>query len=87
MSIFSSRNARGGEGSFTNKTDTQGKAMKKQKSKIKAPPQITLGGDVGRMVWKRYIVPLLKKDLSTREIAGMLGVSHMTVARWRAIYS
>ncbi|MDE2236887.1 MAG: helix-turn-helix domain-containing protein [Elusimicrobia bacterium] len=37
------------------------------------------------MVWKRYIIPLLKKDMSTREIAEMLGVSHMTVARWRAL--
>ncbi|MDE2040291.1 MAG: helix-turn-helix domain-containing protein [Elusimicrobia bacterium] len=55
------------------------------KRKSKAPPQITLGGDVGRMVWKRYIIPLLKKDMSTREIAEMLGVSHMTVARWRAL--
>lgn len=57
----------------------------KKKKKVKAPPQITLGGDVGRMVWKRYIMPLLKKNLSTREIAEMLGVSHMTVARWRAL--
>lgn len=59
--------------------------MKKRKNHAKTPPQITLGGDVGRMVWKRYILPLLKKDHSTREIAEMLGVSHMTVARWRSL--
>jgi transposase-like protein len=64
--------------------------MKKRKRVVKAraksPPQITLGGDVGRVVWKRYIMPLLKKDISTREIGEMLGVSHMTVARWRSAY-
>ena len=60
--------------------------MTKRKKKVKAPPQITLGGNVGLMVWKRYIVPLLRKDLSTREIAAMLGVSAMTVSRWRTAY-
>jgi len=60
--------------------------MKKRKTKAKAPPQITLGGDVGRMVWKRYILPLLRKDLSTWEIGEMLGVSAMTVSRWRRAY-
>lgn len=59
----------------------------KKKKPVKASPQITLGGDVGYLVWKRYIVPLLKEDLSTREIGEMLGVSHMTVVRWRAISS
>lgn len=61
--------------------------MKKKKTKkATAPPQVTLGGSIGEMVWKRYIVPLLRKDLSTREIAVMLGVSAMTVSRWRTAY-
>lgn len=60
--------------------------MKKRKMKAKAPPQVTLGGDVGRMVWKRYVLPLLRKNLSTREIGEMLGVSAMTVSRWRSAY-
>jgi hypothetical protein len=62
--------------------------MKKRKAKPKAttPPQVTLGGDVGRMVWRRYILPLLRKDLSTWEISAMLGVSAMTVSRWRRAY-
>lgn len=61
--------------------------MKHRKKKSKGgPPQVTLGGDVGQLVWKRYIVPLLEKDLSTREIAEMLGVSAMTVSRWRTAY-
>lgn len=60
--------------------------MKRKKTTAKAPPQVTLGGDIGRLVWRRYIVPLLKKNLSTREIAVMLGVSAMTVSRWRSAY-
>ncbi|MDE2039922.1 MAG: helix-turn-helix domain-containing protein [Elusimicrobia bacterium] len=60
--------------------------MKKRRSRRKAPPQVTLGGKVGELVWRRYIVPLLRKELSTREIAEMLGISHMTVARWRSAY-
>lgn len=64
--------------------------MKKIKAKGRkraaSPPQVTLGGDVGRMVWRRYIVPLLRKDLSTWEIGEMLGVSAMTVSRWRRAY-
>lgn len=61
--------------------------MKKQRKKAaKSPPQITLGGDIGRVVWKRYVLPLLRKDLSTREIGEMLGVSAMTVSRWRSAY-
>lgn len=51
--------------------------------KRKAPPQITLGGDVGREVWEKYVLPRLKEGLSTREIAKRLGVSHMTVQRWK----
>jgi hypothetical protein len=58
----------------------------KKKRKAKAPPQITLGGDIGLKVWERYIVPLLRKDLSTRELGEMLGVSPMTVSRWRTAY-
>ena len=64
--------------------------MKKSRTKAKrranTPPQITLGGDVGRVVWRRYILPLLRKDLSTWEIGEMLGVSAMTVSRWRRAY-
>ena len=60
--------------------------MKKRKKKAKAPPQITLGGTMGNMVWKRYILPLLKNDRSTREIGEILGVSAMTVSRWRLAY-
>lgn len=61
--------------------------MRKRKKAGKNPPQITLGGDIGQKVWKRYIVPLLKKsDLSTREIGKTLGVSAMTVSRWRSAY-
>lgn len=60
--------------------------MKHDPDKPDCPPQITLGGDIGRVVWKEYILPLLKKDISTREIAKLLGVSHMTVARWRRTY-
>jgi hypothetical protein len=64
--------------------------MKKRKAKAvpkaKSPPQVTLGGDVGRVVWRRYILPLLKKNLSTWEIGEMLGVSAMTVSRWRRAY-
>lgn len=58
--------------------------MTKKKKKMKAPPQVTLGGDVGLLVWKKYIVPLLRKtDMSTRELAVLLGVSAMTISRWR----
>lgn len=61
---------------------------KKSKSRKRAasPPQVTLGGDVGRRVWRRYVAPLLRKDLSTWEIGEMLGVSAMTVSRWRQAY-
>jgi transposase-like protein len=59
--------------------------MKRRRAR-KSPPQVTLGGKVGEIVWRRYIVPLLRKDISTREIGEMLGVSHMTIARWRAAY-
>lgn len=50
----------------------------------KAPPQVTLGGKIGAEVWRRYVLPLLKdKALSGAEVARRLGVSRMTVSRWR----
>jgi len=64
--------------------------MKKKRSSKKpsAPPQITLGGEIGKKVWSKYVLPLIKKqDLSTRDIAAMLGVSHNTVAIWRRAYA
>jgi DNA-directed RNA polymerase specialized sigma subunit len=64
---------------------SQEEVMKRRKAR-KSPPQVTLGGKVGEIVWRRYIAPLLRKDISTREIGEMLGVSHMTVARWRSAY-
>ncbi len=61
--------------------------MKKRKKRAKAPPQITLGGQIGLKVWKRYIIPLVRDGRkSTREIGALLGVSHMTVNRWRNAY-
>lgn len=57
---------------------------KRKARKAKAPPQVTLGGAIGQKVWQKYVLPLIQNDgLSTRDIAGMLGVSHMTAARWR----
>ena len=56
---------------------------KRKGKKLNAPPQVTLGGEIGQLVWRRYVVPLLRKNLSTREISVMLGVSAMTVSRWR----
>ncbi len=64
--------------------------MKKKRAvrKAKAPPQVTLGGEIGLKVWKRYVLPLVKDgEKSTREIANMLGVSHQTVHRWRNAYA
>ena len=59
----------------------------KRKRKQDGPLQIVLGGKVGRKVWKRHIMPLVKnKKLSTWTIADMLGVSAMTVSRWRRAY-
>ena len=61
--------------------------MKKRTKKVKAPPQITLGGSVGLTVWKKHILPLIRNaNKSTREIGELLGVSHMTVNRWRNAY-
>jgi len=61
---------------------------KRQVRKAKAPPQVTLGGEIGRLVWRRYVLPLIRDtDKSTREIAAMLGVSHQTVHRWRTVYA
>ena len=60
---------------------------KKRAKKAKAPPQVTLGGEVGRKAWKIFVLPLIKDaDKSTREIAAMLGVSHNTVSLWRRAY-
>ncbi|MBI3548273.1 MAG: helix-turn-helix domain-containing protein [Elusimicrobia bacterium] len=61
---------------------------RRKKSKPQAPPQVTLGGEIGLIVFKRYVLPLLKnKELSTWTIAEMLGVSAMTVSRWRRAYA
>ena len=61
--------------------------MKKRAKKVKNPPQITLGGEVGAEVWKQFILPLLEDaEKSTREIGEALGVSHNTVAIWRRAY-
>ncbi len=64
--------------------------MKKRKSSKKpsAPPQITLGGEIGYKAWKRYVLPLIKDaKRSTRDIGRALGVSHNTVAIWRRAYT
>ena len=60
---------------------------KKRARKTKAPPQITLGGDIGLKAWKMFVLPLIKDtQKSTREIGELLGVSHNTVAIWRRAY-
>lgn len=59
----------------------------RKKPKAKGPPQVTLGGEVGQQIWRQHVLPLIKKDdLSTWAIADMLGVSAMTVSRWRRAY-
>lgn len=50
------------------------------------PPQVTLGGHIGALVWKRYVRPLLTGPLSCREVGALLGVAAMTVSRWRRQY-
>jgi transposase-like protein len=50
------------------------------------PPQIVLGGLLGKKVWHEVILPILQEGMPTREAAERLGVSHMTVARWRRDY-
>jgi len=60
---------------------------KKTTKKAKHPPQITLGGEVGAKAWKLFVLPLIEDaELSTRQIAEMLGVSHNTVSIWRRAY-
>ena len=66
--------------------DQRGGAMPR-KRRAKAPPQITLGGDIGVKAWKRYVLPMIKDaKRSTREIGKALGVSHNTIALWRRAY-
>lgn len=61
---------------------------KKRAKKPENPPQIVLGGEVGKLVWRMHILPLVQnKQLSTWKIADMLGVSAMTVSRWRTRYA
>ena len=63
----------------------QEEALKKKK--IKAPSQLTIGGKVGLKVWNKYVLPMIQnKEMSTRDIGELLGVSHMTVNRWRNAY-
>lgn len=58
-----------------------------KKKRAKAPPQLTIGGKVGLKVWTKYVLPMIKnQELSTRDIGDLLGVSHMTVNRWRNAY-
>lgn len=52
---------------------------------MKRPAQVTVGGDVGAKVWKEDILPLLRSDLSGAEIGRRLGVTRMTVSRWRKL--
>jgi hypothetical protein len=63
--------------------------MKKRKTMAKAkyPPQIILGGLIGAKAWKMFVLPLIRDaKKSTREIGGILGVSHNTVSIWRRAY-
>ena len=61
---------------------------RKATKKATAPPQITLGGVIGRKVWDKHIMPLVRDThKSTREVAELLGVSHQTVHRWRSAYA
>lgn len=60
---------------------------KKRARKVKNPPQITLGGEIGAKAWEMFVLPLIKDaNKSTREIGELLGVSHNTVAIWRRAY-
>ncbi|MDE2105888.1 MAG: helix-turn-helix domain-containing protein [Patescibacteria group bacterium] len=51
-----------------------------------APKQITVGGKLAARVWKSDVLPVLKGSLSTRKAAAILGVTPMTVSRWRRDY-
>ena len=58
-----------------------------RKKRRASPPQVTLGGKIGRAIWRKYILPLLRdRTLSTWAIGDQLGVTAMTVSRWRRGY-
>jgi len=62
-------------------------SIRRKPERFTPPPQITLGGKVGKKVWRLFVLPLIRnRKLSTRQVGKDLGVSHMTVARWRKGY-